>query len=195
MKKELKTLGLAVDEAILAAAMVGSVGLFAAVSMPWEAILRSANSRMLNELETIEAANASFRQQYHRWPYEMTDGSHANNASVLATRRALKAPYRNMSGYVPVLNDMVYDISGREVELKHAYGAGGRIVQMPSDLKGYQMKVVYEDMPLSKVKEMDQEIDAAADLNGGRLRADVRRGRVFMVYYANPVGQSDVAGR
>jgi hypothetical protein len=195
MKKGIKTLGIAVDEAILAAAMVGSVGLFAAVSMPWEAIFSSASSRMLNELEAIEVANVSFRQQYHRWPYEMTDGSFANNASVLVTRRALKAPYRNMSGYAPVLGDMVYDISGREVELKHAYGAGGRIVQMPSDQKGYHMKIVYEDMPLSKVKEIDQEIDAVEDLSAGRLQADVRRGRVFMVYYANPVGQSGVASR
>ena len=188
MNTQVGNLGLAVDEAILAGAMIGSAGMLAAVAVPWDQVLpMSAEQKMANELVVLEEANASFYQHYRKWPTEMTDGSSTHNAAVLVTRRALRYPFRNMESFAAMLADMPFDIENRKVSLRHAYGSGGTIEQERSDRPGYRMKIVYRNMPSTDIAALDKLIDENDDLYGGRLQAmRGRSGGMDMVYYANP---------
>ena len=116
----------------------------------------------------------------------MTNGNGRENAAALVSRQALRYPYRSRRGYKPVLNDIPFDISGRKIELRHAYSAGGVIHQVASDIEGYKMKVIYKNMPLEKVRQLDIEMDGKADLANGRIRAYKRDGKLDMVFYSNP---------
>ncbi|MDD9912793.1 MAG: hypothetical protein OXR68_06900 [Alphaproteobacteria bacterium] len=184
-KRGIGVMGLALDEMILTGAMVGSAGLFAAVSVPWDSVLMPEKARIMDELTAIEEANSNFHLRYKKWPHEMTDGSGAHNAAALVTTRAMRFPYSNMSQFKAPLKDVPFDMKGKRISLRHGYGSGGRILQQPSDNPAYRMKVTFENMPLSKVREMDIVIDQESNLDRGRLQVDVRNGRVDMVFYAN----------
>lgn len=178
--------GLAIDEAILVSAMIGSVGLFAAVSIPWDQINLGGFNAVVSELEAIEAANADFYSQYRRWPHQLTNGSWANNAAVLVTKNALTGPYQDNANFAPLLRDVPFEATAEGMTLRHGYGQGGRILQGPSDKEGYAMKVVFENVPMSRIRGIDEAVDGAVDPGAGRLQVEARIGGVTdMVYYAN----------
>ncbi len=178
--------GLAIDEAILVSAMIGSVGLFAAVSVPWDQLNLGGTASVISELQAIEAANASFYAQYRRWPHEMTDGSWASNAAALVTKNALTGAYQQNANYAPLLENVPFEATSQGMTLRHSYGEGGRIVQGPTQKEGYVMKVVFENVPMSRISAIDEAVDGAINPDAGRLQVEARIGGITdMVYYAN----------
>lgn len=182
---------MAKDEAILVAAMVGSVGTFGAVSMPWDAVLNGVNlvggqPALVTELDQIEKANTEFYRTYNRWPYEMTNGSWAHNAAALVTKQALRYPFSYMDKYDSLLTNVAYNVSANGVALRHAYGKGGRILQRPvTEASPYHMEVVFEDVPLSTAKVVDTQVDGGYDPDHGRVRMEFENGKVHLIYRAN----------
>ncbi|MFZ2620083.1 MAG: hypothetical protein WAX89_04340 [Alphaproteobacteria bacterium] len=190
------THGWAADEAILIGAMMGSVGIFAAVAIPWDTALENMGFTELNDLAAIERANEKFYQTYGQWPTQASNGTPLGNAAVLTTGNAM-ADRTLRTRFKPMTERFPFDMSSGRPELRHSMGRGGRIWQETSDNPSYRMKVVFENVPYSQAAAMDKDIDntsTEADFDTGRLQATVHDGVMNMVYYANPVA-SATAGR
>lgn len=183
---KLATRGLALDEAILATAMVGSMGVFGVAVVPWDTVFSSEYDQVVSQLEQIEQANIDFYATHNRWTYQMTNGADHNNAAALVTQQALRFPFSNVSNYTPLLNDIPYDIQASGITLRHSYGEGGVIGQRKSSNRGYEMEVVLQDVPYSILEALDIEIDGTANLNAGRIQRQISGKRLDLVYYANP---------
>ncbi len=185
--RAVKNAGIATDEMILAAAMVTSFGVFSYVAVPWDSLLQSTAVRMVDQFTQIEEANSEFYGMYRMWPHQMTNGNWANNASALSTKQALTFPYNNMSTFTAALPDSAYEVSREGVSLRHDFGAGGRIMQRPVTLPGGggYIEVIFEDVPFSEARKVDEVIDGAYDPDNGRLTMGFENDRVTIYYQAN----------
>ena len=182
---KLATRGLALDEAILATAMMGSMGVFTAVAVPWDEVFPSANLQILSQLEEIEQANTKFFATHNRWPYEMTNGAPHNNVAALVTQDALRFPFSNVSNYRVLLKDVPFDVARDGIRLRHSYGEGGTITQQKAKSSNYNMEVVLLDVPQSVVEQLDEEIDGKITPTRGRIQSRIVGNRVDLVYLAN----------
>lgn len=188
MKTNKRNAGLAIDEAILVTAMVGSLGTFGAVAVPWQSVIgTSIGAEGTSQLTEIETANANFYDLYGKWPYEMTNGQAMNNVVVLMNRQALKYPYSRMEDYKAVLTSLPIETTSRGAVVRHSLGSGRVLQRAAPRSSGYAMEIVFEGVPLDVAKGIDAEVDGTEGATDGRVRL-VRKGKsAHVVYRANKI--------
>lgn len=181
--------GIAYDELALVAFMVSSAGAFAAVSVPWEAVLKSSGERVVDQLALLEQANSQFYQRYRMWPHEMTDGSPNHNVSVLMTNEVMRFPYSQMRAYSNALDSSKFSLRGakEDLSLYHSFGDGGRIVQLPKvDDKGSEyLEIIFENVPVGDARKVDSLVDGSFTPEDGRLTMQMSGDNVNLHYRAN----------
>ncbi len=180
--------GIAIDEAILVTVMVGSLGTFGAVALPWQSVLgTSVGAEGANELAVIETANQNFYDLYGKWPYEMTNGQSLNNVVVLMNRQVLKYPYSQIEDYKAVLKDMPIETTSRGLVVRHSLGSGRVLQRQAPRSSGYAMEVVFEGVPLEMAEGIDLKVDGERSNSKGRVQL-IRKGKTaHVVYRANKV--------
>ncbi|MFT7144997.1 MAG: hypothetical protein ACI8QY_001055 [bacterium] len=179
--------GLAVDEAILATAMVASLGAFVVVNVPWQ-IMFSASTQMQEELTTLETANTEFYQRHRLWPHQTTSGDWRMNASALVSPKAMRYPYNSMTSFKNYISDMSKSYSANGV--RHEYGIGGAVMQRPVSYKGHEyIEIILEGVPLADARKLDASIDGDYNPDAGRvyLVFDETENVVDLHYRANKI--------
>jgi len=180
--------GIAIDEAILVTVMVGSLGTFGAVAVPWQSVLgTSASATGVDQLAAIETANQDFYELYGKWPHEMTNGQALSNVVVLMNRQALKYPYSRIEDYKAVLKDMPIETTGRGMVVRHQLGTGRVLQRAAPRGSGYAMEITFEGVPYAMAESIDVSIDGEIGRSTGRVQI-VRQGKTaHVVYRANKI--------
>mgnify|MGYP004017521585 CR=1 FL=1 len=187
--------GWAYDEMALAAAMLSSVGAFGVVAVPWDVVLKSGTQQLMEQIEVVETANAAFYDRYRLWPHQVTNGDWSHNAAVLIDQSAMKFPYNTMRGYERLLPESQFKpAEGNAVSIQHNIGDGGRVLQRVArgqDGRTY-LEVIFENVPLTEARKVDQQVDGRYDPQGGRVTFEftdtiVRTDKVSLKYRANAV--------
>tara|TARA_R110000868_G_scaffold262401_2_gene521121 strand:- start:101355 stop:101963 length:609 start_codon:yes stop_codon:yes gene_type:complete len=159
--------GLAADEAILATAMVASLGAFVVVNVPWEGMF-NASSKMQEKLVTLEQANAEFYERHRMWPHQTTSGDWRMNVSALVSPRAMRYPYNSMTSFKNYISEMSKEYNANGV--RHEYGVGGVVMQRPVSYQGAEyIEIILEGVPLADARKLDETIDGSYDPDAGRV--------------------------
>ena len=159
--------GLAADEAVLATAMVASLGAFLVVNVPWGNMFSTAEA-MQEQLEMVEQANAEFYQRHRLWPHQTTSGDWRMNVSALVSPEAMRYPYSSMTSFKNHIGDITkkHDPNG----VNHSYGTGGSIMQRAVSYQGQEyIEIILEGVPLAQAKSLDTRIDGAYDPDNGKV--------------------------
>lgn len=159
--------GLAADEAVLATAMVASLGAFLVVNVPWGNMFSAADA-IQEQLQVIEQANAEFHERHRLWPHQTTSGDWRMNVSALVSPKAMRYPYNSMTSFKNYLSDISkgYNPNG----VRHDYGEGGSVMQRAVSYQGQNyIEVILEGVPLAEAKSLDTKIDGSYDPDNGRV--------------------------
>lgn len=159
--------GLAADEAVLATAMVASLGAFLVVNVPWGNMFSAAED-MQEQIKIVEQANAEFYERHRLWPHQTTSGDWRMNVSALVSPKAMRYPYNSMTSFKNYLNDIskAYNPNG----VIHSYGEGGHIMQRPVSFKGEEyIEIIMQGVPLAEAKSLDTAIDGEYDPDNGKV--------------------------
>lgn len=161
-----RMMGIAASEALLAAAMVASFGVFVVASVPWSDVLGRGESVVVEGFEAIEKANYAFFNEYRMWPHQLTDGEETKNITALLSPESLRYPYSmrtHFKNFLPKFNS-------NATVLKHNLGEGGVITQKPVRVDGgFFMEITYENVPLRVARRIDEKIDGFYDPDHGRV--------------------------
>ena len=183
-KKIKNQTGMAADEAVLATAMVASLGAFLVVNVPWDGMF-SMSSKMQEELLVLEQANSEFYSRHTMWPHETTSGDWRQNVSALVSPKAMKYPYNSMTSFKNYISDMSlsYDPNG----VRHDYGNGGTVMQRPIAYKGNEfIEIIMEKVPLADARKLDAAIDGSYDPDNGRIYLvfdEASKGKMVDLHY------------
>lgn len=174
-----RLLGIAVNEAILATAMVASFGVFVAVSVPWGSVV-STDLKVVDGFKAIEKANIAFFNEYHMWPHQMTDGNEVHNVSALVSPEVLRYPYSVMTHFKNFLPEYKTNAS----VVKHHIGSGGVISQKIVEYQGEPyMEVTFKDVPLRAARRIDEEMDGIYDPEVGKVYFTFKDGTEVDIHY------------
>jgi hypothetical protein len=159
--------GLAADEAVLATAMVASLGAFLVVNIPWGNMF-SASEAMKEKLQMVEQANAEFHERHRLWPHQTTSGDWRMNVSALVSPKAMRYPYNSMTSFKNYLDDISKSYSPNGV--RHDYGEGGHIMQRAVSYQGKEyIEIILQGVPLVEAKGLDTKIDGEYDPDNGKV--------------------------
>lgn len=181
--------GIAIDEILLVSVMMGGLGTFGAVAVPWDSVMgTSTEQKSINELHIIEAANAEFHKLYKHWPHEMTNGKGVDNVAVLINRQALRYPYSHMEDFRSVTQDIMLDIAPNgTLKTRHSLGSGRILQRAAPHGSGYKMEIVLENIPLTTAGEIDKQIDGELSASSGRVFMDIKGNTAHIIYRANKI--------
>lgn len=189
MKNTLRALksqwGLAMDEAILAAAMVTSFGVFVGVNVPWGNLLTDS-TQVVAEVARIEKANKAFYMKNKLWPHQTTNGDWKMNVAALVSPEAMRYPYNIMTHFT----NYMPEYQTNATELRHNLGEGGSIMQRPVTVAGAEyLEIIFERVPLREARKVDTEIDGSYDPEEGKVQLifDENEGYVNLHYRANSI--------
>lgn len=191
----LKATGYTREELVLGGLVMGGLGVFGAVagSVPWSSMLASDQEQAAALYRQIESANLKFFQEYGYWPHEVTDGTALSNVAVLVDRSAATGLYISKARYRPLL-EADTDIVGGKPVVKHRYGRGGMVREVPLDNESkYRYVIVMNDLSMKDARELDQVVDGSFNPEDGRLQVTYKDGKAVARYYANPRSGGDVA--
>lgn len=159
--------GLAADEAVLATAMVASLGAFLVVNVPWGNMFSGAEA-MQEKLHMVEQANAEFHERHRLWPHQTTSGDWRMNISALVSPKAMRYPYNSMTSFKNYLDDISKSYSPNGV--RHEYGEGGHIMQRAVSYRGENyIEIILQGVPLAEAKGLDSKIDGKYDPDNGKV--------------------------
>jgi len=170
LKQLRNQLGVAMDEAVLVAAMVASLGALVATNVPWGTLFNES-SQIIEDISLIETANSEFYQRHRLWPHQTTNGDWKMNVAALATPGAMRYPYSSMRSFKNLVPSFsAVGTKGETTALRHNFGDGGNISQRPVSFKGQEyIEIIFESIPLADARRLDMNVDGVYDPDNGRV--------------------------
>ncbi|NBV54212.1 MAG: hypothetical protein EBR79_00645 [Proteobacteria bacterium] len=168
--------GYTIDQTILIVAIIAILITLIIVTIGWQLINRSSGTKLGSQFRQVEDANGQFYSGQRMWPHQAISSATGDN-NMLALANALPSGVTWAASVSTAdLRNLLPGFAVASSQVRHNYGTGGAIMQMPGTVANWgvsgsnqYMVIQFGNMPVNEAQEADRAIDGVQNAASGRL--------------------------